>query len=509
MSLKQYHAKRTFSKTPEPQGATHPTGDKLAFVVQEHHASQLHYDFRLELGGVLKSWAVPKGPSTDPHEHRLAIQTEDHPFEYRNFEGVIPPGNYGAGNVIIWDQGWYEPRSGDQKTLSKELANGHITFILHGKKLHGEFALIKMPKAEDDAWLLVKKGDEFANKHDITKQDASVKSGKKVDQIGDTPDLTSAPKKSTPWRVHPMLCTLTDKIFDRDGWLFEIKWDGFRAIASKKSQKVELYSRNGTDFLNDFAPVAEAVRSIKHDIILDGEIVAVDQNGNPHFELLQGWRKNPQSAELRYYVFDMLWYDGRDLRDLPLYQRKTLLKQILPKHTALFFSDDIPTRGKALFAEMQKRGLEGVVAKKADSQYREDVRGQDWLKIKTHQRQEVVIGGYTEPRGGRKFIGSLLVGVYKGDSLVYVGHSGGGIPDQQRQELLTKLQKIERTTCPFSTQPKPNAPVHWVSPNLVCEMNFEEWTSEGLMRQPVFKGIRADKSPRSVKRETVAKNKGA
>ncbi len=511
MGLAKYFKKRHFDKTPEPKGkktAAEPSR-KLAFVIQEHHASRLHYDFRLEMDGVLKSWAVPKGPSLDPHEHHLAIQTEDHPYEYRNFEGVIPEGNYGAGNVIIWDEGWYEARMGtddNEKTLKKELKKGHITFVLHGKKLKGEFALIKMHPDEHDndkAWLLIKKGDAFASPRDVTGQDESVRSHRRVDDLGAAnklPGLSDYPSVSKPWHVTPMLCTLVDEPFSKDNWLFEIKWDGFRAIGTKHKDEVELYSRNGLNFAERFPRVYEAMHSFKHDVIIDGEAAVIDEAGKSHFEWLQDMGHDVQGS-LHYYVFDILWCDGRDLRTMPLFQRKQILKSVLPKNDIIRYSDHIEAQGLKLFDEMKKQGLEGMVAKREDSPYRESNRGQDWLKIKTHQRQEVVIGGYTEPRGSRQYLGALLVGVYDHGELVYVGHSGGGIPDAERKKLRDKLAKHERKSSPFSTEPKPNAPVHWVRPELVCEMSFSEWTSDGYMRHPTFEGMRDDKNPRNVHRE--------
>ncbi|HSX16883.1 MAG TPA: DNA ligase D [Patescibacteria group bacterium] len=506
MGLGKYFKKRHFGATPEPKGAVkHTASKKLAFVIQEHHASTLHYDFRLELDGVLKSWAVPKGPSMDPHEHHLAIETEDHPYDYRAFEGVIPEGNYGAGKVIIWDEGWYEPRQegGDaEKILRAEYKKGHLTFILHGKKLQGEFALIKMdrPGMEKNAWLLVKKGDEYASGKDITKQAESVKSHLTVEEVGGLPDISACPKITKPWLVKPMLATLVDEPFSKDGWLFEIKWDGFRAVGSKHKQAVDLYSRAGNTFLQKYPPVVEALRTIKHDVIVDGEIVVVDEHGAPHFEWLQNWHRDAHGT-LQYFLFDLLWLDGRDVRDLPLAERKKLLASAIPTGDILHLSDDIPSDGIKLFKEMQKRGLEGMVAKRASSAYHEGDRTQDWLKIKTHLRQEIVIGGYTEPRGSRQYLGSLLAGVYDHGNFIYVGHTGGGIPDEQRKQLRDKLAKLERATSPFVQEPKPNAPVHWVKPELVAEMSFSEWTKEGYMRQPQFEGMRDDKKATSVHRE--------
>jgi bifunctional non-homologous end joining protein LigD len=509
MGLAKYFAKRRFGKTPEPKGRSKKTkSKKLAFVVQEHHASQLHYDFRLELDSVLKSWAVPKGPSMNPHDRHLAVQVEDHPYEYRKFEGVIPEGNYGAGTVIIWDEGTYEPyhdNPDDEKTLREELKKGHLTFMLHGKKLQGEFALIKMHGQDEKSWLLVKKGDEFASPKDVTKQDESIKSGKKVDEIGsETPALPASysqyPKHKESWRVKPMLCTLVDEPFNKEGWLFEIKWDGYRAIGASHKGAIELYSRTNNDFGLAYPSIVEALRLLEHDMILDGEIVVTDKDGRPHFELLQNWKRDPQ-GELRYYVFDILWIDGHDVRDMPLIERKQLLRSVVPHNSLIHYNDHIEARGLVLFKEMKKQGLEGVVAKKADSRYRENSRGDAWLKMKTSLRQEVVIGGFTEPRGGRKYLGSLLVGVYEKGEFVFVGHSGGGIPDAQRKLLQEELVRRERKTSPFAIEPKPNAPVHWVRPEVVCEMAFSEWTNDGSMRHPRFEGLRPDKEPLGVKRE--------
>lgn len=508
MGLKEYFRKRQ-APTPEPKTKAAPKHDgKLKFVVQKHHARAMHYDFRLEIDGVLKSWAVPKGPSLNPHDHRLAIQTEDHPYDYRKFEGVIPKGAYGAGNVIIWDEGWYEPRadepSSQEALLKKELKKGHLTFVLHGQKLHGEFALIKMQDAkEENAWLLVKKDDEHASAAKVSEE--SVASYREVDDLGASgklPNLSDYPKRPAPKHVKPMLCTLVDEPFDGDDWLFEIKWDGYRAIGTKDGKKIDLRSRNDIDFTSKFSPITEAMHAFKNDVVVDGEICAVDADGRPHFNWLQGFGKpeGPQ-GELRYFVFDVLWVDGRDVQAMPLNRRKALLKSLMPKHPALAYSDDVQADGKKLFAEMQRRGLEGMVAKRADGQYKAGVRGEDWLKVKTHLRQEVVIGGYTEPRGGRKYFGSLLVGVYDKEGLRYVGHSGGGGTVAEHEALLAKLKKLERSSSPFITEPKPNAPVHWVRPELVAEMSFSEWTADGMMRHPELEGLRPDKSAKNVHQE--------
>lgn len=494
MSLRNYHAKRDFAKTPEPKGkAKEKKSDKRYFVVQEHHARALHYDFRLEIGGVLKSWAVPKGPSMSPHERHLAIMTEDHPLEYRKFEGVIPKGEYGAGTVSTWDKGTFKPRhetGNDEKELKKGLKKGHLVFYLFGEKLHGEFALIRMEHTkEDNAWLLVKKGDEAA---DETAPPAF--------------RLKDYPEKAIPDFIKPMLCTLIDQPFSRQNWIFEMKWDGYRAIGAKRDGKVQLYSRNNLDFREKYPEVTESLKALPDDTMIDGEIVAVDKDGRPKFEALQNWSRKPE-GELRFYVFDLLWFKGHDVRKAPLLERKQLLRDVIPENSAIFYSDHIKEKGEKFFHKIKEQHLEGIVAKRADSSYSEGKRGPDWLKIKTHLRQEVVIGGFTEPRGNRKHLGALIVGIYDGDDFIYVGHSGGGISDEARKKLREQLEKIEQKSSPFASEPKPNAPVHWVKPQLVCEMSFSEWTDDNSMRHPVFEGLRPDKKPHDVhKEEPSSKN---
>jgi bifunctional non-homologous end joining protein LigD len=497
MGLKKYFSKRNFSKTPEPKGENSKRpSKKLTFVVQEHHATALHYDFRLELDGVLKSWAVPKGPSMDPHDRHLAMMVEDHPYSYRTFEGTIPEGNYGAGTVTIWDKGTYEPRtatSAPEKELRKGLKKGHVTFVMHGKKLHGEFALIKMQNAKQkNAWLLVKKGD-----HDAYETDQPIAF-----------TLNDYPKKPAPEIVKPMLCTLVDEPFDRDNWLFEMKWDGYRAIGAKRDGNIQLYSRNNLDFRAKFPEVAEALEALPDNTIIDGEIVAVDKEGRPHFEHLQNWKQSKE-GELRFYAFDLLWFKGHDVREAQLLERKQLLRDIIPVNSAIKYSDHVQNQGKQLFHSVQKQHLEGMVAKRADSPYQEGKRGGDWLKIKTHLRQEVVIAGFTEPRGSRQHLGSLLLGIYENGALTYVGHSGGGIPDEARKELRQKLDKLVVTKSPFTSTPKREATTHFVKPQLVCEVSFSEWTKEGYMRHPVFEGMRPDKRPQDIHKETAKKNGSA
>jgi bifunctional non-homologous end joining protein LigD len=511
MSLAQYKQKRDFHRTSEPAGSTKRRSSKqLEFVVQKHNASHLHYDFRLEMEGVLKSWAVPKGPSLNPEDKRLAMMTEDHPYDYRTFEGTIPAGNYGAGEVIVWDNGTYEPlHPGDnpEKQLLTALAEGNLKINLHGKKLQGAFALVKQKKAEDNAWLLIKKRDQYASKADITQQVDSVISHRTLEiDSGTEQDLEGLPKSNKPANVKPMLATLTDGPFDDHDWLYEIKWDGYRAIGSWDGHSAELYSRNGNDFSRKYGPISEALRQLKHQVVLDGEVVVLDEKGRSRFELLQDYGRKPQGA-LIYYVFDLLWLDGHDLQSLPLIERKELLKQILPEDSRIRYSDHIREVGTDFFHTAEQQQLEGIMAKQCSSKYRQGFRSKQWLKIKTHLRQEVVIGGFTEPRGSRKHIGALLVGIYEGGQFKYVGHVGTGIPPKLMPELRERLDKLEADKSPFADSVKPNAPVHWVKPEMLCEVTFSEWTEDRRMRIPVFVGLRSDKPAKEVKREMPTASK--
>lgn len=498
MPLTDYHRKRSFTGTPEPKGKMRKSGKKLKFVIQKHHASHLHYDFRLELDGVLKSWAVPKGPSLDPKVKRLAMMVEDHPYEYRKFEGSIPEGNYGAGNVIIWDRGWYElDRQEDSwpASLQEGLKKGDLKFVLHGEKLKGSFALIKTPRMGDNTWLLIKHRDGYATEKDVTEQDKSVVSGQPVD--AEAAAAASAPKAPIPRNLKPMLATLTDKPFDDPGWIYEIKWDGYRAVGAWDGERAELYSRNGLDFSQKYTEVYEALRKLKQPAVLDGEIVVLDEQGKSSFEMLQNWGRQAE-GRLAYMVFDLPWLADRDLTGLALTERKRLLKELTPKSGAIIYSDHLEREGKRFFKAAQKQKLEGIMAKRSDSLYHAGSRSDEWLKIKTHLRQEAIICGFTEPRGSRKYIGAFILGVYKRGKLKYVGHAGGGPNVNLLKELRQNLEKIEVQDSPFDQSIKPNAPVHWVKPKYLVEVSFEEWTKDGLMRQPIFKGIRTDKSPREV-----------
>jgi bifunctional non-homologous end joining protein LigD len=518
MSLTAYRSKRRFAKTPEPAGGrTKRAARGLCFVVQKHDASRLHYDFRLEMDGVLKSWAVPKGPSLDPSDKRLAVQVEDHPFDYRTFEGIIPAGNYGAGAVMVWDEGTYEPagphQANSQKQLLSELENGHLRFVLHGAKLRGEFSLVRMKGDKGKNWLLMKHRDEFATQDNVLLQDRSVATDRDLTEIAD-----GAPKKKSksarprrpggkrtsksavmPHNIKPMLATLIAEPFDGDDWLFEVKWDGYRAIAEVEDGNVRLYSRNLLPLENKFPPIIGSLKNLGHDAVLDGEIVVLDAQGKAHFQLLQTYHQS--GGTLAYYVFDLLYLDGTDLRSLPLRQRKNLLPPLLRGLDNIRVSEHIEGDGVAFFAAAMRQGLEGVIAKEADSAYQEGLRSRKWLKLKARQQQDAVIGGFTEPRGSRQGLGALVLGVYEGKDLVYIGHAGGGFDSPGLRAMRARLEPLVQRGCPFKEKPKTNAPVHWVTPTQVCEVAFLEWTADGTLRQPIFLGLREDKPAQTVKRE--------
>lgn len=530
MALRLYKTKRSFDETPEPAGKLHRRKRKqpLVFVVQKHDASHLHYDFRLELDGVLKSWAVPKGPSLDPDAKRLAMMTEDHPFDYRTFEGMIPKGNYGAGSVIVWDLGTYHAAHEDdpeqsEMILRAELERGRMHFVLEGEKLRGEFSLSKMRNAEENAWLLVKKADEFASEEDVTQQDESVRTNRTLEDVvagrrakkgmsprGKRKNARVAREKAKPRAnghvahiphgVIPMLATLTDQPFDKPGWLFEIKWDGYRALAELDNGRVRLYSRKNVTLNDKFPEVAQALENMETNVVLDGEIVAVDDKGFSSFALLQRYHQK-HNGHLVYYVFDVLYADGRNLMRVPLLERKQVLQDLLPRSPFLQVSEHIADTGIDLYNVARDKGLEGIIAKDGASEYQPGVRSHAWLKIKTALQQEAVVGGYTKPKGGRKGLGALVLGVYEGKDFVYIGHTGGGLNTRQLLQLHTELDKLKTEKSPFAVPPKTNSPVTWVQPKMVVEVTFREWTQDNIMRQPIFLGVRDDKEPNQVCRE--------
>ncbi|HEY4651177.1 MAG TPA: DNA ligase D, partial [Pontibacter sp.] len=512
MGLNKYNQKRDFSETPEPEGKAEKHKGQLRFVVQRHQASTLHYDFRLEMEGVLKSWAVPKGPSMNPADKRLAMQVEDHPYAYRTFEGDIPEGNYGAGHVAIWDEGFYssvetdDPAEG-KKLLLQGLENGSISFVLEGKKLQGAFSLVKMKNRQEGAWLLVKKKDEFAvpDAYDSEAHLSNIPAAAPKKNPGaKVPKAKPAAKKATmPHHIVPMMAKLTDGPFDGNDWIYEIKWDGFRAVAEVQNGNVELYSRNGKSYGETYKPILESLKQLGQNAVLDGEIVVLNDEGYATFQQLQNYQNTP-SEHLYFYVFDLLYLNGEDLRDLPLLERKKRLEELLQEELpAVRYSDHVVGNGVAFFKEAQRKNIEGIMAKKADSPYRTGKRSSEWLKIKTHLRQEVVIGGFTEPKGKRKHIGALLLGVYEDGKLTYVGQSGSSFNTRSLEALKTKLDKLVQPESPFVGKVKPNAPATWVKPELVAEITFAEWTKEGIMRQAIYEGLRDDKKAKDVVRENA------
>jgi bifunctional non-homologous end joining protein LigD len=528
MSLEKYQQKRSFDKTPEPKGKTKSKASELIFVIQKHDATNMHYDFRLEMDGVLKSWAVPKGPSLNPKDKRLAVMVEDHPFDYRGFEGIIPKGNYGAGAVIIWDEGIYYFKKGLTKAQNKRLYDegikkGRLSFYLEGEKLKGKFTLVKVASRGENAWLLVKASDKFSQDDDILKLNQSIHSGKTIEELSEEAGIkkkkkstrkkapvkkliktTSAKSKIPPPSIKPMLATATDAPFDSDEWLYEIKWDGYRALAALNHGTVQLYSRNDKSFNQKFHSIVEALEKMDVNAVVDGEVVAIDEDGKPSFQLLQNYLE--EELNLVYYIFDLLWLNGEDLRDLPLIERKekllTLLEDIDDNRIA--YSDHIENFGADIFKEAEKADLEGIIAKRKNGNYYSAKRTKEWLKIKTHKRQEAIICGYTTPKASRKHFGSLILGVYDDDgNLQFIGSSGGGFDQKSLKDIKEKLDKIQLETSPFKQKPKLKSGVTWVKPKFICEVKFTEWTKDGQMRHPVFLGLREDKAPKDVGFETI------
>ena len=488
----------------------------MRFVVQMHRATRLHYDFRLEADGVLASWAVPKGPTLVSGDRRLAMHVEDHPLDYRDFEGNIPAGQYGAGNVIVWDRGTYTLAEGDDP--ADEIANGKIKFILHGKKLRGEFTLVKIRPRESesgDPWLLIKDRDEHSDPvYDPAEHPESVKSGKTLAEIARDPRAKTWQSKPSarqaaatrrradvkrdpvPQPKSLMLATLVSEPFDDPAWLFEIKWDGYRALCTIEEEKFSLVSRNGLDMLRRFPELKELAGAFASvPVVVDGEIVSLDAEGRSEFQRLQESQKKP--AGLTYAVFDLLYADGTDLRSKPLEERKALLERLIRDDQLVLYSKHIVGNGKALYEVARKQRLEGIIGKKRDSTYQER-RSRDWVKIKTGYEQEFVVGGWTEPKGSRRGFGALLLGVYQRKSLRYVGAVGTGFTAKMLRELHERLREIERKTSPFVNDVDANAPTHWASPELVVQVRFAEWTRDGYLRQPAYLGARPDKAARDV-----------
>jgi len=526
-ALEEYAAKRSFAATPEPKPAvTAPTAGPLLFVVQQHSARRMHYDFRLECDGVLKSWAVPKAPALDPNDKRLAVQTEDHPYDYASFEGVIPPGQYGAGEVIVWDCGVYSPDEDDETWFHDRrraeaevrdgLAKGKLSILLRGEKIKGSFALVRTKDAK--TWLLIKHKDRFASTAEVTERNRSVLSGATVEEMKAVPAhpmpatrlVPTGKVQAMPATLAPMLAETTNAPpFKRAGWMWEPKLDGYRSLAFIGSDGVRLRSRRGLDLTGAFpAIVAELAKQDAGGMILDGELVAFDENGRPSFNALQNRVQLKSSREIAeaeqkvpvaFFCFDLLYFSGIDLTRFPYTDRRRYLAQcLLPSSLVqlVYASDD----GEALRKAALAAGFEGVVAKRKDSRYEPGKRSGAWLKVKPTTTTDFVIGGYTKGKGAREPLGALLVGYWEKGKLHYASHVGSGFDEASLKAVKARLEALRRTTRPFVEEPELNAPTTWVEPKLVAEVEFHSWTGDGALRAPVFRRLRDEIDARSVRR---------
>lgn len=543
-NLARYRAKRKFDVTAEPSGGA-PSPGGNAFVVQKHAARRLHYDFRLELDGVLLSWAVPKGPSVDPADKRLAAHVEDHPTDYGGFEGTIPQGQYGGGTVMLWDRGTWEPQDGENPRDGYR--KGRLKFILHGERMKGGWTLVRMgPRGQErnsDNWLLIKERDAEAQPGHgtalVDKGMTSVASGRTMEEIADAPDrsvwqsnkvgATAAARRSAkaaetkqaakakpaaasrvagvkraklPDFMPPTLATLVDRPPSGSEWLHEIKIDGYRIFARRREGKVALLTRTGLDWTGRFRPIAEAIAKLPGgDLALDGEIAVLDQNGGSSFAALQDALSRGDAKPQRYIVFDLLYRDGEDWRGAKLIDRKEALRALLQGASGpLVYSDHVAAKGSEVFQHACNLALEGVVSKRADLPYREG-RSRDWLKSKCVARQEFVITGFTDSTVHRG-IGALALGYYEDETLRYAGRVGTGFDHRTAQDLAKRLKPLISEHMPFDALPSAaRRGVHWVQPELVCEIAFLNWTPDGVLRHPSFQGLREDKPARSIKRE--------
>jgi bifunctional non-homologous end joining protein LigD len=535
MPLELYHKKRDFKTTPEPKGRVHARkGKQLTFVVQKHAASRLHYDFRLELKGVLLSWAVPKGPSLDPSDKRLAMHTEDHPIEYGNFEGVIPPKQYGAGTVLLWDRGIWIPQGEDPES---DYRKGKLKFQLDGDKLKGGWTLVRTRRDEGSkqSWLLIKERDEAARvgSHVTEELTQSVASGRELEDIAkdkdrvwqsaksvkenvksgairpreqvDLASVAGARKAAMPQELKPELATLVDAVPEGEGWVHETKYDGYRMLCRIEKGRAQLYTRKGLDWSTKFPTLIAALSRLPvASAWLDGEVVALGDDGRTRFGALQDALSRESDKSLVYFVFDLPYLEGFDLTKATLVERKRILKSLRGLARApIYYSDHIVGHGPAVFEEACRLKLEGVISKRASSTY-QSKRSGDWVKVKCERSQEFVIGGFTDPGGSRTGFGALLLGVYEPDGeFRYVGKVGTGFDQESLVELHRKLKAIEQPA-PALVNPPTGAEArrsHWVKPQLVAEVSFTEWTQDGAVRHPSFKGLREDKPAREVRRE--------
>jgi bifunctional non-homologous end joining protein LigD len=514
--LSEYQSKRHFEKTPEPKGEVDGAG-KRVFVVQKHAATRLHYDLRLELDGVLRSWAVPKGPSMNPADKRLAIQVEDHPFEYRKFEGSIPKGEYGGGEVIVWDEGTYTPEG--NLDAHAQLAKGDFKFQLRGEKLRGSFVLVRLKTQKSkNEWLLIKHRDSFADPTWDAEQHAeSVITGRTLEDIADgrpgpgqrrlkeASEITGAVEAAMPQMpkgVPVTLAQLQERPFSDPNWVFEIKWDGVRAVAQIENGKTTLWARSGRDITLEYPEFKNLADHFRVDnVIADGEVVTLDQDGRSDFHKLQNRlgaqhpsQKLMQSVPVNYYFFDLPYADGFDLRKSPLVERKELLKNILISDEIVRYSEHIPEQGQALFEVAREKGLEGIVAKRADSAYA-GTRSSSWIKLKIVKELDAVVAGYTAPRGSRNYFGALALGLYDKRELKYIGNVGTGFDEENLKSVFEKVKELRTSRCPFRQVPAMQEAVEWLKPELVARVKYGNWTDDMHLRAPVFLSLRGDRAP--------------
>jgi len=540
--LAEYRRKRDFKKTAEPAGDSKPRRTShLRFVVQKHAASHLHFDLRLELDGVMKSWAVPKGPSTDPSVKRLAMQVEDHPIDYNTFEGTIPQGEYGGGTVLLWDRSTYAPdeSTGDDEAAVREMyARGNLKITFFGKRMRGSYSLVRMKHSRNGQssskpqWLLIKHRDEFASTDDIVAENmTSVVTGRTMEEIAagkskvwrsnrSSSATTTSSEKAKPSTasvpdLEPMYASIGTEI-PGEGWTFEPKYDGIRVLAFVTPSEVRLVTRNGKDKSQQFPEITEALESTaakrKKSFVVDGEIVVLIDGQPARFQELQSRLhvKNPHLIE-RYrtttpaclILFDILMVGDKVLLDEPWLARRAELLEQFGKLTSdhIQITESIEGHGQKMLQLARKQGWEGIIAKRATSTYQPGVRSKSWLKLKVEFRQEFVVGGFTEPRNSRQYLGALLLGYFDHGRLIYVGHTGGGFTGAELAEMYRRLKPLERKTSPFAEVPRTNEKVHWVKPEVVVEVKFSEWTADGKLRQPIYLGTRDDKDPQEVGRE--------
>lgn len=501
--LTKYNQKRNFKRTSEPQGKLAKPRKELHFVVQHHLARRDHYDFRLEWAGTLLSWAVPKGPSYNTRHKRLAVHVEDHPLDYRNFEGTIPKGEYGGGTVMLWDEGTWKP----QFDAEEGMRSGSLKIILYGKRLKGKWALVRMkPKDNetDDNWLLLKEKDEYAKDSDgIASFTTSIRTGRTMEEIAGGKQKKKAINPFHQTEVQ--LAKLVDTVPEDGDWLYELKYDGYRILAYIEDNHVRLVTRNDNEYTEQFSDIAATLADFSggRAMVLDGEMVIADAQGKTDFQALQNYMKSRTNQALTYIVFDLLALDGEDLRGQPLIARKNKLEELLADApSSLHYSKHIEGTGDDCFHAACNIGMEGIVGKKINSIYSGSRNG-DWIKLKCVKQQEFVIGGYTISEKKARGVSSLLLGVYDGDDLIYVGRSGTGLSQETIAELEKKFKGLKMKTSAFQVAPKPRGQetITWLNPKLVAEIKFAEWTDENQLRQASFKGLRVDKEPKEVRKE--------